>query len=497
MMSDFISMRHVRKSYAGVQALKGIDFELQSGEIHCLCGENGSGKSTLIKILSGVVRPDEGSEISIAGHHFPHLSAHEAIKQGIRVIYQDLALFPNLTVKENIAFQSYSDEGSLMVRWRKLEKTARAAMNLIGLELDLDRLTGTLPIAQQQLVEITKALIGEPTLLVLDEPTASLTRKEVNALFEVIHRLKSRGVTTMFVSHKLNEVFDIAERVTVLRDGEKIGDYAPSELDHKKLVFLMTGSKFESSPPAPLAPDAPNLLEIRNLTRSGEFSDLSFSVKKGEILGITGLLGSGRTELALSIFGMTLPDSGSVLLEGKAVNIRSNSEAKKMGIAYVPEDRLSQGVIQAQSILDNMSLTVLDKLKAFLGLLDKKRMRSDAEAWVRDLQIKIPSLDSPVKTLSGGNQQKIVLSKWLSTNPRLLILDEPTIGIDVLAKNGVHDLIKDLASKGIGIILISDEIPEVLSNCHRVLVMHKGRIVHEVVPGPEAERDLFENFDLS
>jgi simple sugar transport system ATP-binding protein len=385
----------------------------------------------------------------------------------------------------------------LLVGWRKLEKTARAAMDLIGLDLDLDRLTGTLPIAQQQLVEITKALIGEPKLLVLDEPTASLTRKEVNALFEVIHRLRARGVTTMFVSHKLNEVFDIAERVTVLRDGERIGEYAPTELDHKELVFLMTGRKFESALPAPLGPEAPDLLVVKNLTRSGEFSDLSFTVKKGEIVGITGLLGSGRTELALSIFGMTAPDSGSILLAGMQVNIRSNSQAMKLGIGFVPEDRLSQGVIQAQSILDNMSLTVLDKLKALFGLLDKKRMKDDAEAWVRDLQIKIPSLDSSVKTLSGGNQQKVVLSKWLSTNPRLLILDEPTIGIDVLAKNGVHDLIKDLARKGIGIILISDEIPEVLANCHRVLVMHKGRIVHEVVPGPDAERDLFENFDLS
>ncbi len=496
-MSDFIAMRHVTKNYAGVQALKDIDFQLKRGEIHCLCGENGSGKSTLIKILSGVVKPDEGSEITIDGRVFPHLSAHEALEQGVRVIYQDLALFPNLTVKENIAFQSFSEKGSPMVSWNQVEKTARGAMSLIGLDLDLNRLTGTLPIAQQQLVEITRALIGEPKLLVLDEPTASLTRKEVNALFEVIFRLKSRGVTTMFVSHKLNEVFEIAERVTVLRDGERIGEYVPSEIDHKKLVFLMTGRKYESALPSPVDPLAPNLLEVKNLTRNGEFTDLSFTVKKGEIVGITGLLGSGRTELALAIFGMTVPDSGSLLLEGKAIKPRSNSDAKKLGIGYVPEDRLRQGVIQAQSILDNMSLTVLEKLKTTLGLLDKQKMKTDAQTWVKDLQIKIPSLDSSVKTLSGGNQQKVVLSKWLATNPKLLILDEPTIGIDVLAKNGVHDLVKKLATKGIGIILISDEIPEVLSNCHRVLVMQKGRFVHELVPGPDAERDLLENFNLS
>jgi simple sugar transport system ATP-binding protein len=496
-MPDFIAMRGVAKTYAGVRALKGIDFQLRRGEVHCLCGENGSGKSTLIKILSGVVKPDAGSEISIDGKVFPHLKANEAIEQGVRVIYQDLALFPNLTVQENIAFQTYSVKGSPLVGWKALEKTAREAMGLIGLDLDLDRLCGTLPIAQQQLIEITKALIGDLKLLVLDEPTASLTRKEVNALFQVIARLRARGVTALFVSHKLNEVFEIAERVTVLRDGEKIGEYAPSELDHKQLVYLMTGKKYESAPPRKLAADAGDLLEVRGLSKAGEFQDVSFTLKKGEILGITGLLGSGRTELAMSLFGMNPADSGQILLEGKPVEVASNRDAVKLGIGYVPEDRLLQGIVQAQSILDNISLTVLESLKKKNGLLDKGRMTRDANRWVADLSIRIPFLAAPARTLSGGNQQKVVLSKWLATRPRILILDEPTIGIDVLAKNGVHDLVKALAEQGIGILFISDEIPEVLSNCHRVLVMQKGKIVLQVTPGPDAERELFESFNLS
>jgi simple sugar transport system ATP-binding protein len=496
-MSDFIAMRGVAKTYAGVRALKGIDFQLKRGEVHCLCGENGSGKSTLIKILSGVVKPDAGSEISIDGKVFPHLKANEAIEQGVRVIYQDLALFPNLTVKENIAFQTHSAKGSPLVGWRALEKTAREAMSLIGLDLDLDRLCSTLPIAQQQLIEITKALIGDLKLLVLDEPTASLTRKEVNALFQVIAKLRARGVTVLFVSHKLNEVFEIAERVTVLRDGDKIGEYAPSELDHKQLVYLMTGKKYESAPPKTLASDAGDLLEVRGLSKAGEFQDVSFTLKKGEILGITGLLGSGRTELAMSLFGMNPADSGQILLEGKPVDVASNRDAVKLGIGYVPEDRLLQGIVQAQSILDNISLTVLESLKKKNGLLDMGRMISGANQWVADLSIKIPFLAAPARTLSGGNQQKVVLSKWLATRPKLLILDEPTIGIDVLAKNGVHDLVKKLAEQGIGILFISDEIPEVLSNCHRVLVMQKGKIVLQVFPGPDAERDLFESFNLS
>lgn len=496
-MANYITMKNICKNYIGVQALKNVDFSLEKGEIHCLVGGNGSGKSTLIKVLSGVNRPEPGGEIVIDGKSFASLSVQESIQQGIRVIYQDLALFPNLSIQENIAFQLYGETKSPIVDWRAVEKRAKAAMEIIGLKMDPDRLVGSLSIAEQQLVEITRALVGELKLLILDEPTASLTRKEVNALFAAIRRLQARGVTTMFVSHKMNEIFEIAERVTVIRDGEIIGAYPPSELDDDKLVYLMTGKTFKTEAPDPIDPNAGLILETKNLTKANDFEDVSIQLRKGEILGITGLLGSGRTELALSIFGMNPPDSGEIWIDGKKTEIRTNVQAQKLHIAYVPEDRLSQGVILDQPILENLTVTVFEQFLDRFGLMNLTKRRSDSEKMVRDLLMKISSLDAPMRTLSGGNQQKGVLAKWLATRPRLLILDEPTVGIDVYAKNSIYELIKRLAKEGMGIILISDEILEVLSNCHRVLVMENGKIVHELTPDENSASELLEKFNLA
>lgn len=496
-MANYITMKNICKNYIGVQALKNVDFSLEKGEIHCLVGGNGSGKSTLIKVLSGVNRPEPGGEIVIDGKSFASLSVQESIQQGIRVIYQDLALFPNLSIQENIAFQLYGETKSPIVDWRAVEKRAKAAMEIIGLKMDPDRLVGSLSIAEQQLVEITRALVGELKLLILDEPTASLTRKEVNALFTAIRRLQARGVTTMFVSHKMNEIFEIAERVTVIRDGEIIGAYPPSELDDDKLVYLMTGKTFKTEAPDPIDPNAGLILETKNLTKANDFEDVSIQLRKGEILGITGLLGSGRTELALSIFGMNPPDSGEIWIDGKKTEIRTNVQAQKLHIAYVPEDRLSQGVILDQPILENLTVTVFEQFLDRFGLMNLTKRRSESEKMVRDLLMKISSLDAPMRTLSGGNQQKGVLAKWLATRPRLLILDEPTVGIDVYAKNSIYELIKRLAKEGMGIILISDEILEVLSNCHRVLVMENGKIVHELTPDENSASELLEKFNLA
>lgn len=496
-MANYITMKNICKNYIGVQALKNVDFSLEKGEIHCLVGGNGSGKSTLIKVLSGVNRPEPGGEIVIDGKSFASLSVQESIQQGIRVIYQDLALFPNLSIQENIAFQLYGETKSPIVDWRAVEKRAKAAMEIIGLKMDPDRLVGSLSIAEQQLVEITRALVGELKLLILDEPTASLTRKEVNALFAAIRRLQARGVTTMFVSHKMNEIFEIAERVTVIRDGEIIGAYPPSELDDDKLVYLMTGKTFKTEAPDPIDPNAGLILETKNLTKANDFEDVSIQLRKGEILGITGLLGSGRTELALSIFGMNPPDSGEIWIDGKKTEIRTNVQAQKLHIAYVPEDRLSQGVILDQPILENLTITVFEQFLDRFGLMNLTKRRSESEKMVRDLLMKISSLDAPMRTLSGGNQQKGVLAKWLATRPRLLILDEPTVGIDVYAKNSIYELIKRLAKEGMGIILISDEILEVLSNCHRVLVMENGKIVHELTPDENSASELLEKFNLA
>ena len=496
-MGSFIACTNVTKRYPGVRALDGVDFALERGEIHCLVGENGSGKSTMIKIISGVVRPEPGSRVVIDGRETASLSARDAIDCGVRVIYQDLALFPNLTVGENIAFGLYGDGGGPLVPWKAVRSRAREAMAMIGLELDPDRLVASLSIAEQQQVEIARSIVGDLTLLILDEPTASLTRREVDRLFATIGVLKSRGIATLFVSHKLNEVFEIAERVTVFRDGRSVGTYRPTELNQKKLIHLMTGREVVTQPPKPVPDDARELLRVEGLSKRSNYRDVSLTLRRGEILGITGRLGSGRTELALSLFGMNRPDSGAIYLSGEALGLRDNVDATRAGIAYVPENRLTQGLVMGQSIVSNMTVSILAELLNALGLLDGARRTSVAEHWVDRLAIKIPDLTSPVETLSGGNQQKVVLSKWLATGPLVLILDEPTVGIDVVAKNGVHEIVKELAETGMGIILISDEVHEVLDHCHRVLVMDRGRILDEITPGPGAREVLLQRFNLA
>lgn len=492
-----IKLVNISKKYPGVQALKNVNFELEPGEVHCLVGENGSGKSTLIKILSGVETPEPGSKIFIDGDLVTHHDSHSSLAKGIQVIYQDMSLFPNLTVRENISFRNHINKRSSLVNWKNIDSIARKALDEIDIEIDLDRKVESLSVAQQQLVEITRSLTGNLKLLILDEPTASLTRKEVNSLFKAIKRLKAKGISILFVSHKLNEVFEIAEKVTILRDGEKIGEYKPSELDQNKLVYLMSGHEVIHEPPRPVKEDEDILLEIKGLSKIRNYFDISLKVRKGEILGITGLLGSGRTELALSIFGMNQPDSGDILLEGSSLDLSSNVKALSKGIAYVSEDRRNKGLIQEQSIEDNITITTLNQFLTGTGLIDDNEMREFAKKWTKELGVKIGQLEAPIKTLSGGNQQKVVLAKWLAVGPRLLILDEPTIGIDVVAKNSIHKMIKSLAEKGMGIIIISDEVQEIIHNCHRAVVMNKGKIVYEFVPEDGIEKILLEQYNLA
>ncbi len=497
-MSELLlDLHNVTKLYPGVKALDNVDFALERGEIHCLVGENGSGKSTIIKIISGVVAPEPGARLQMDGQTLTGGRARDMVDMGVRVIYQDLALFPNLSVQENIAFGLYGDTRGSLVNWRAVKKRALEAMNLIGLELDLNRSVASLSIAEQQQVEIARAIMGELKLLILDEPTASLTRAEVDRLFEVIQTLKARSIATLFVSHKLNEIFEIAERVTVFRDGRNLGAFDPASLDQNELVYLMTGQRVTTEPPKAVDADAPVLLEVRNLSKARNYRDASFTLHQGEILGIIGRLGSGRSELALSLFGMNPADEGTVQLNGQSLMLETNAQATRAGIAYVPENRLTQGLVMPQSILANLTVTVLSKLLGRTGLLHAGKRKHLAQDWVSKLAIKIPNLAAAVQTLSGGNQQKVVLSKWLATNPKVLILDEPTVGIDVYAKNSVHELVKQLAEDGMGIIMISDEVSEVLSNCHRVLVMDRGRILDEIIPGPNAENDLLTRFNLA
>lgn len=479
-MADlFLKMSNVSKHYTGVTALDQVDFEIYQGEIHCLVGENGSGKSTLIKIISGNVQPDDEAQIEVEGQVLHGIHAIDSIHKGIDVIYQDLSLFHNLTVMENIALGRYIAEGKRLVDWGELKDIATKAMARIDVSLPLEALVSDIPIADQQLVAICRALTRDVKLVIMDEPTASLTKKEVDSLFSVVLDMKKKGISTMFVSHKLNEVLEIADRVSVIRDGKMVGIFDPKELNDEKLTQLMTGKKLEYTPYLRGEIAQEPILEVCNLSARGLFQDISFKLFPGEILGITGLLGSGRTELALSLFGVNLPDSGEIFFKGRPTHIRSIQQAIGLGIAFVPEDRLVQGLIMNQSVSKNLVVTTLDDLVNRFKLLDRKMVNERIDKSVKDLAIKIPSLDSPVQTLSGGNQQRVVLSKWIATNPKVLILDGPTIGIDVAAKHAIHQIIRDLAAHGIAILLISDEIPEVYNNANRVLIMHKGRLVKE------------------
>lgn len=488
----FLRLQDVSKRFGGVTALDGIDWDVRAGEVHCLVGENGCGKSTLIKIVAGVHPPDSGSRIEVAGEAHAALTPALAHALGVQVIYQDLSLFPNLSVAENIAFEQNLAGLAAPVRRARMREVARGVLDRLGFRLPLDAKVGSLPIAERQVVAICRGLAAQARLLFMDEPTASLTRAEVRSLLRIVERLKEEGIAVVFVSHRLDEVEEIAERITVLRDGRKVGTFAKGEVDARRIGELMTGLAIEHKVTARDTAAAAPLLDVRGLTRAGEYEDASFTLRRGEVLGLTGLLGAGRTELALSLFGMTRPDAGEIRLEGRPLAPGSNREAIRAGIAYVSEDRLNLGLVMRQSVADNLALASLDRLAGTLGWLPPARRLRLAASWVERLKIRIPGLDKPVQQLSGGNQQRVVLAKWLATEPKVLILDSPTVGVDVGNKRGIYEIVRALAERGVGILLISDEIPEVYYNADRVLHMRDGRIVGEHRPGAIPERALEE-----
>jgi simple sugar transport system ATP-binding protein len=485
-----LQLKNINKHYGGVHALKTVDFDVKTGEIHCLVGENGSGKSTLIKIISGVESPDHGSEIFIKGKHYRALSPIKSVETGIQVIYQDLSLFPNLSVYENIAISEYAENKYSLVNRKRMKEKALEAMKKINVTLNPDKLVRELSIADKQVVAITRAIATDAEVIIMDEPTASLSKHEIDELLKLIISLQKKGFTIVFVSHKLDEIMSISQRVTILRDGNKIGTFSADELDERKIEKLMTGREFDFNKSENKFITDKTVLEIKNLSKKKNYKDVSLKVNQGEILGITGLIGSGRTELALSIFGMNRPDSGEILLEGKQVNFKNNYEAIQAGISYVPEDRLSEGLILPQPISTNIIVPILDKMVNKMGVFIQKNVNSVVKNWVEDIGIKTNNPENPVKTLSGGNQQKVVLAKWLATHPKLLILDNPTVGVDIAAKNSIYSIIKDLAKEKLAIILISDEVPEVHRNSDRILIMHKGRIKEEIRPEEISEKEL-------
>lgn len=491
MTTPLLSVSHVSKSFAGVQALKDINLDIAPGEIHCLAGENGSGKSTLIKVISGVHPADSGT-ITIDGKTFTSLTPLEAIDAGVQVIYQDFSVFPNLTVMENLALNSEVAKGRKLANWRRFRAIAEEAVAKIGFKVDMDALVGDLSVADKQLVAISRALMSDAKLLIMDEPTTALTKREVAALFKIVLDLQAQGMAIIFVSHKLEEVFEIADRFTIIRSGEHIITTEKENLTRKSFAKYMTGKDFEDTTFTPASLSADPILSARNLSLSGAFEDISFDLHGGEILGITGLLGSGRTELAMSLFGAYSVDSGTLSVKGNDVRFRNVGDAMKAGIAYVPEDRLTEGLFLERSIGSNITVATIDDFAKTLGVIDKNALKEEQHRWVADIGVATKNPDNAVNTLSGGNQQKVVLAKWLAQKPDVLILNGPTVGVDIGSKHTIHMLVRELAQQGMAVIVISDDIAEVLENCNRVLIMKAGRLAGEVDPRMTSELELSE-----
>jgi rhamnose transport system ATP-binding protein len=465
----------IAKSFEGVRALKGVSFDLLAGEVHALIGENGAGKSTLVKIMTGAVTADSGT-LTIMGRKVAENKPSLARELGVAAIYQQPSLFPHLTVAENIALALERGSAWRRVKWKARHERARLLIQRAAASIDPERLVSTLSMPEQQIVEIAKAIGANARILIMDEPTASLTEREVESLFRVIGELKAQGVGIIYISHRLEEISRIADRITVLRDGEAIATRDARAVDRVELIRLMVGRAVNAVFPKRTVPQGDVTLELRALScKAAGVKNVSLDVRAGEILGIAGLVGSGRTQLAETIFGLTPPDSGEVRISGKRTEIASPADAIHNGIGYVPEDRRKHGVILEMRVAANISLADL-RAVSNSGLIDSTKEEDIARDFVVRLRIKASSVDAKAGTLSGGNQQKVALSRWLATNPKILILDEPTQGVDVGSKSEIHSLMVDLAERGLAVIMISSELPEILGMSDRIAVMRNGTL---------------------
>ena len=480
--APLVRLDAISKSFAGVQALSGVSFSIEAGQGVCLAGENGSGKSTLIKILAGVEKPDDG-RVVIDGESFSALDPRISVARGIQVIYQDFALFPNLTVAENIAFSAELTSGHRLVNRRRIRTLAQKVLERIAVDIPLDTRIEALAVADKQLVAIARALALDARLVIMDEPTTALTEREVQSLLAIIRRLKAAGVAVLFVSHKLAEIFEVCEKIVVIRNGEVVSDKPAGEFDLDSLAYHMTGRHFEMTVARPFDPQAAPVLEVRDLGRDGTLDGIGFELRPGEVLGIAGLLGSGRTQLAKALFGLLPVDRGEIRLDGKEISLAGPLDAIAAGIGYVPEDRLTEGLFLSQSIARNIAVGRLDAFSGPLGWLDRTGLGAEARDWLKRLSVAAPNAGVPVKSLSGGNQQRVVLARWLAGSPRILILNGPTVGVDIGSKADIHAIIADLAERRLGVIVISDDLPELIGCCHRILVMKEGRIVEEIAGG--------------
>lgn len=469
---QILRVEGVSRRYGGVHALDRVNFDLNYGEVHALVGENGAGKSTLIKVLGGIVPRDAGI-ITFEGREVVYHTPAEAQAAGIAIIHQELSMMPSLSVMENLFMNTLSRAGGI-VSWRELNRRARAALALVDLQVDPAALVRDLPISQRQMIEIARALSVNAHLIIMDEPNSSLSETESERLFTLIGSLKERGIAIIYVSHKINEVLRISDRISVLRDGRYVGTLDAADASENRVISMMVGRELDRS--AISSPDTIGgpLLQVRGLT-ARRFRDVSFDVRQGEIVAFSGLIGAGRSEVLRAVFGADRFTGGEIIFAGQPARFSSPTAAIKAGIAMVPEDRKVLSLFMGMAIKDNVSMAQLPYM-ARSGRISERRERDMVQGFVRKLDIRLASIFHPVSSLSGGNQQKTVLARWLATGPRLLILDEPTHGVDVGAKAEIYELVRELARQGVGIVLISSELPEVLALAHRIVVMHEGRV---------------------
>lgn len=499
--SVVLEAKNVSKSFPGVKALKNVNMRFCAGEVHALAGENGAGKSTLMNILSGVYTPDPGSELSCRGTPFVLNGPKDARNYGITMVHQENSLVQHLTVYENIFLGHFETKGMFVDKQKMIEISKQLLERLEIAYIDPTVLIKNLSSSEKQLIEIAKAISYEPEIIILDEPTASLTLRETASLMKIIDQLKKKNVAIIYISHHLEEVFEIADTISVLRDGEHIGSYPIAEMDTNKLISLMVGRKLnqETDEKSPEETErrgktlhTPVVLEAKGLTRPGKVSDASFTLHKGEILGFAGLVGAGRSELMEMVFGTTRSSGGSIHMDGKQVRFRSPQDAIKMGIGMLTEDRKLLGILPLHSVEDNINVSIWPSLKR--GLLLSEKMENDnAESYIQKMNVKTASRKVRIGTLSGGNQQKALLARLLSIRPRVLILDEPTHGIDVGAKAEIYNIINQLSESGVSILLISSEMPELLFLSHRIAVMHEGKI-KTVLEYPEVSQEAIMNY---
>lgn len=496
-MDYILEIENISKSFPGVKALNEITMKVKQGEIHALVGENGAGKSTLIKLLSGIHNPDCGS-IIFCGNFIINKSPSECICLGISTVHQELKLVEELTVAENIFLGEPIIKQTTLgksVQWKAINNNAQNMLDSMGISINAKTLVKELSVAKKQIVEICKALRRNSKMIILDEPSATLTEVEIDVLFKILCKLREDGITIIYISHRLEEIYQIADNVTVLRDGNLIVTDKIENMDRQKLIQYMVGREIDNIYPPKHKQFGEKILDIRNLKSEGVLHDISFSLHEGEILGIAGLVGSGRTELARAIFGADRIDSGEVIVKGKSVKIKKVTDAIKASIGLVPEERKIQGILPELTVANNITITGIDKIIKG-GFLNKRLEKKYASKFIDQLRIVTPNEDFKICDLSGGNQQKTVLAKWLMANSDVLIFDEPTRGIDVGAKQEIYRILKDIASEGKAIIIISSELPEILGISHRILVMHDGRITGEL-DADQATQEMIMNFAIS